>query len=96
MNAELLRNAVNKYREDNHISDFDVALDIGISQDTIRRFRQGDAVMPKTLQKIEKFFTVEPVTKEEQYRKFLEWMLTQQYYILPAGLKNKIMEVVNH
>lgn len=33
--------------------------------------------------------------ENEKYKSFLEWMLKQQYYILPANIKKKIKEVLN-
>lgn len=73
MNSKQLRECVIKYREDNNMADFDVALEIGVSQDTLRRFRLGQDVMPRTLQKIEKFFTQETeLSLEKQYEKALK------------------------
>ena len=73
MNSEQLRKCVIRYREDNKMADFDVALEIGVSQDTLRRFRLGQDVMPRTLQKIEKFFTQETeLSLEKQYEKALK------------------------
>ena len=64
--STLLRHLINKYKEDNKMSDYDIALEIGISQDTVRRFRMGDDVYPRTLEKIEKFFNRDnELSKEE-------------------------------
>lgn len=59
MNTEELRQAVNKYCEETHQGNFDAGLDIGVSQWTLRKFRLGGEVTPRTLQKIEKFFSTE-------------------------------------
>lgn len=71
MKSEQLRDLVIKYKDDNNLSDFDVAVDMGISQDTVRRFRQGDELMPRTLEKIEKFFTHDPCIKSPEEQKYV-------------------------
>lgn len=38
---------------------------------------------------------IELEKENEKYKSFLEWMLKQQYYILPANIKKKIKEVLN-
>lgn len=37
---------------------------------------------------------IELEKENEKYKSFLEWMLKQQYYILPANIKKKIKEVL--
>ena len=71
MNAQVLRDLVIKYKDDNNLSDFDVAVDIGVSQDTVRRFRQGDELMPKTLDKIERFFKEESCVKSHEEQRYI-------------------------
>ena len=33
--------------------------------------------------------------ENEKYKQFIQWLSTQQYYILPKNIKEKIKEVLN-
>lgn len=38
---------------------------------------------------------IELEKESQKYKTFLEWMLKQQYYILPPRIKNKIKGITN-
>ena len=57
MNSKELRILITKYKKANQMSNYDVGLEIGISEYTVRRFILGEDILPSTLEKIEKFFT---------------------------------------
>lgn len=65
MNSKDLRILITKYKEANQMSNYDVGLEIGISQNTVRRFISGEDILPSTLEKIEKFFTRDCEEKTE-------------------------------
>lgn len=65
MNSKGLRILITKYKEANQMSNYDVGLEIGISQNTVRRFVLGEDILPSTLEKIEKFFTRDCEEKTE-------------------------------
>jgi hypothetical protein len=74
MNTKELRKKVIKYKENNKISYYDVGLEIGISSNTVRRFCNGEEVLPRILAEIERFFAAPCIKppEEQKYIKALE------------------------
>lgn len=53
---EILRQKLQKFKDDNNINDYDLGLEIGLSSDTILNFRKGRDILPRSLDKIAEFF----------------------------------------